>query len=61
MLKFVLKTKQLNFSQELSTPESDILVSADDKADVLVQAIDTIDRILAVVGQDELLALLHVV
>jgi len=61
MLKFALKTKQLNFSQELSTPESDILVLADDKADVLVQAIDMIDRILAVVGQDELLALLYVV
>jgi len=52
MLKFLLKTKRLKFSQGLSTPESDMLVPADDKADVLAQAIDMIDRILAVVGQD---------
>jgi len=53
MLKFLLKTKRLNFSQGLSTLESDMLVPADDEADVLAQAIDMIDRILAVVGQDD--------
>ena len=30
-----------------------MLVPADDEADVLAQAIDMIDRILAVVGQDD--------
>ena len=54
MLKFSLKTKRLNFTQGLSTPESDMLVPADDEADVLAQAIDTIDRVLAVIGQDDL-------
>jgi len=53
MLKFSLKTKQLNFSQGLATLESDMLVPADDEADVLAQAIDTIDRVLAVVGQGD--------
>jgi len=53
MLKFSLKIKRLNFSQGLATLESDMLVLADDKADVLAQAIDTIDRVLAVVGQGD--------
>jgi len=53
MLKFLLKTKRLNFSQGLATLESDMLVPADNEADVLAQAIDTIDRVLAVVGQGD--------
>jgi len=53
MLKYSLKMKRLDFSEGLSTPECDMLVPADDDADILAQAINTIDRVLAVVGDDD--------
>ena len=53
MLKYSLKMKQLDFSEGFSTPECDMLVPADDDADILAQAINTIDRVLAVVGDND--------
>jgi len=53
MLKYLLKMKQLDFLEGLSTPKCDMLVLADDDADILAQAINTIDGVLAVVGDDD--------
>ncbi|CAA7261627.1 unnamed protein product [Cyclocybe aegerita] len=55
MLKFSLKTKQLNFMEGLETPEIDMLVPADDKTDLLGQVASkwnsNIDTLLAALGQ----------
>ncbi|CAA7265254.1 unnamed protein product [Cyclocybe aegerita] len=55
MLKFLLKTKQLNFMEGLETPEIDMLVPADDETDLLGQVASewnsNIDTLLTALGQ----------
>jgi hypothetical protein len=57
MLKYAQKKNWLHFTEGLITPESDMLVPADDDVDLLAQVVlewdRGIDAIIAALGDDE--------
>ena len=57
MLKYAQKKNRLHFTEGLITPESDMLVPADDDVDLLAQVVLEwdcgIDAIIAALGDDE--------
>ena len=58
MLKYSLKTRQLDFMEGLLVSEIDMLMPADDEIDLLAQLVSNeglghLDAIIAVLGQAE--------